>query len=94
MDELSSIESVARKVETYGKVHFNLFRTVLEKTQAFFGYDSWSKCFTKNMKPEWVRLINEYSHNRLVNIEYYDLSEYDKEMFKEAFQNFTKNMKM
>lgn len=73
-----------------GRIHFNLFRSVLEKTQAFFGYDSWSKCFTKKAKPEWIRLINEYSHNKLVSIEYFDLPENDKEMLKEAFKDFVK----
>ena len=69
------------------KYHYNLFRSLIEKTSNFLGYKEWTKCIIGNQK------INLYSHSRLIDLEYKELTEEDKELFKEMFCNFKKEFK-
>jgi wobble nucleotide-excising tRNase len=74
------------------KYHFNLFRGLLEKTSTFLGYNNWSDCiFSIENKDEFVRLLNLYSHNKLSELENKDISDHDKNLFKNAFQDFVNN---
>ena len=75
------------------KYHFNLFRSLIEKTSNFLGYKEWTKCIIGNQKKEFIKKINLYSHSRLIDLEYKELTEEDKELFKEMFCNFKKEFK-
>ncbi len=76
------------------KYHFNLFRTLLEKTASFLGYNNWSDCILdEDNKAEIVRIVNLYSHSKLSDLESGSLSNTDKELFKLAFKDFIKNFK-
>lgn len=71
------------------RYHFNLFRSLLEKTASFLGFQSWGECVSGDRKDEFIRLINLYSHNKLSELEPRHLPEEEVEVFKEAFDKFT-----
>ncbi len=76
------------------KYHFNLFRTLLEKTASFLGYSDWSDCIlNQEIKEEVKRLVNLYSHSKLSELESGSLSNADKELFTEAFNAFVEDFK-
>lgn len=71
------------------KIHFNMFRILLEKTSNYFGYKKYDECIPdNNYKKEIIRLINLYSHGRLPEFEYCDLTEHEKGIFIESFNDF------
>lgn len=70
------------------KYHFNLFRTLLEKTATFLGYSNWSDCLTMSRKKEIMRLVNLYSHGKLSDLESKYLPEDQKILFKDAYNDF------
>lgn len=75
------------------KYHFNLFRNLLEKTSNFLGYNNWTDCIPEKNKEEFARLLNLYSHNRLSDLEGKELSNSDKDLFRETFNNFIQTFK-
>ena len=75
------------------KYHFNLFRSLLEKTSNFLGYKYWTDCINSAEKDEFIRIINLYSHSRLSEIEYNELTKEDKMLFIETFNNLKKDFK-
>jgi len=75
------------------KYHFNLFRSLLEKTANFLGYNEWYDCILADNKHKFARLINHYSHGKLSELEYKDLSNEDKDLFKEVFNDFIEEFK-
>ncbi len=76
------------------KYHFNLFRTLLEKTANFLGYTDWGECIYKEENREEVkRLINLYSHSKLSELESGSLSNADKELFANTFNSFMEDFK-
>ncbi len=78
---------VGNKIERY---HFNLFRNLLEKTANFLGIEYWGDCVSGDKRDEFLRKINLYSHSKLSDIEAKDLSNEDKEIFKQTFDTFIK----
>ena len=71
------------------KNHFNMFRILLEKTSNYFGYKKYDDCIPdSDSKKEVVKLINLYSHGSLPEFEYIDLTEHEKRIFIEAFEDF------
>ena len=78
---------VGNKIEKY---HFNLFRNLLEKTANFLGIEYWGDCVSGDKRDEFLRKINLYSHSKLSDIEPKDLSNEDKEIFKQTFDTFIK----
>ncbi len=78
---------VGNKIEKY---HFNLFRNLLEKTSNFLGKEHWGDCVSGDKRDEFLRKINLYSHSKLSDIEPKDLSNEDKEIFKQTFDTFIK----
>ncbi len=77
------------------KVHFNMFRILLEKTSNYFGYKQWDQCIPdKEYKKEIVKLINLYSHGNLPEFEYSSLTNKEKSEFVEAFNDFISYYKM
>lgn len=75
------------------KYHFNLFRSLLEKTANFLGYGNWDDCIISDKKDEFARTINIYSHGKLSELEYSELTVQDKELFKSVFESFVKEFK-
>ena len=76
------------------KYHFNLFRTLLEKTASFLGYNAWSDCILdESIKSEIVRMVNFYSHSKLSDLESGSLSNREKELFTQAFNDFAEDFK-
>ena len=71
------------------KIHFNMFRILLEKTSNYFGYKKYDECILdKDYKKEIIKLINLYSHGSLPEFEYSDLTEHEKGIFIESFNDF------
>ena len=80
--------------DTLEKYHFNLFRTLLEKTANFLGFNNWSECIlNEENKVEVVRLINHYSHAKLSELESSSMSNTEKELFISAFNAFIEDFK-
>ena len=71
------------------KYHYNLLRSLFEKTSTFLGYGSW-----KNIIPEsesadvHSRYLNLFSHDKQSVEEFPDITEDDKEQFKVIYKNF------
>ncbi len=78
------------KIEKY---HFNLFRGLLEKTANFLGYKHWGNCINKEDRSEVARVINLYSHSKLSELEYKELNNEDRDLFKRAFNKFIEEYK-
>ena len=75
------------------KYHFNLFRSLLEKTANFLGYVAWSDCFHGDRKSEMIRILNLYSHDRLAELENREMNDSDKKLFTEAFNAFVEDFR-
>ncbi len=77
------------------KIHFNMFRILLEKTANYFGYKKYDECLPeKEYKKEIIKLISLYSHGSLPEFEYSELTDHEKEMFIDAFNDFVNYYKM
>lgn len=80
----------AIKDEDIKKYHFNIFRALLEKTANFLGYDSWKMCLKGSGHSDaFAKIIDHYSHDRLSDLEYRDITNDEKAEFVEAFNFFT-----
>lgn len=75
------------------KYHFNLFRSLIEKTSNFLGYNNWGDCIIGSDKTEFIRIINLYSHSRLSDLEYRELPNEDKKIFIDTYNDFIKEYK-
>jgi hypothetical protein len=75
------------------KYHFNLFRALLEKTSSFLGLGKMENCIIGEKKEEIERLLHSYSHNKLIETEFKELPDEQKDLFKLAFNNFIKEFK-
>lgn len=75
------------------KYHFNLFRSLLEKTANFLGYNNWADCIKDENRLESTKVINLYSHDRLSDLENKELSKESKELFITTFNDFIKEYK-
>lgn len=79
------------KIEKY---HFNFLRNILEKTSTFLGYENWSSLLPdagneKTSRYE-TRIINISSHSKHAGEEVADLTEDDKQLFKDLVDNLNK----
>ena len=72
------------------KQHFNLFRSLLEKTSTFLGYSNWTDCLSEQNQKEFITVINLHSHGRISDLEYRELSTEDINLFKNEFSYFMK----
>ncbi|QCE33508.1 anticodon nuclease [Acetobacteraceae bacterium] len=75
------------------KYHFNLFRTLLEKTANFLGHDRWKTLLSESSSDkiqqlEITKRINHHSHGSLSESETDFLSPEDREIFTNAFNHF------
>lgn len=90
---LSEIKKAIDSMEIK-KYHFNLFRSLLEKTSNFLGFSRWENCVVGDKKEEIIKCLNLNSHNRLSDFEYKELSDEQKDLFIMAFNNFIKEFKL
>ncbi len=91
IEELQLIKNAIELDNDIEKIHFNMFRNILEKTASFFGYNSdWAKCLNDgiNEKKKIIRLLNLYSHSRLFDLDDKVISDEEKELFKRFFNQF------
>ena len=78
--------------DTIERYHFNFFRTLLEKTANFLGYDDWGKCILNGeVRSEVVKIINLYSHGRYSELESKKVSQQEKDLLAQAFNNFLRD---
>lgn len=78
------------------KIHFNMFRNVLEKMASFIGYSTdWARCLSEGLedKPKMIRLLNLYSHSRLFDLDDKELNDEEKDLFKKFFMQFLDDYK-
>ncbi len=88
---LNLVKKIKQAIEENAleKNHFNMFRILLEKTSNYFGYKMYDECIpNSDNKKEIIKLINLYSHGNLPEFEYIDLTEHEKRIFIEAFEDF------
>lgn len=85
---LSELQRVANsgEINTY---HFNILRSILEKTSTFFGYDDFSKCI-HGIEDEvlYSRALNLLSHGKYSIYEPVEMGEDNKNLFKNILQAF------
>lgn len=66
--------------------HFNMLRSVLEKTASFHGYKKFSECFKSNVEDEDIifhtRLINILNHGNYSLFEPVEMQEENKQHFR------------
>ena len=84
---------LAIKNNNIKKYHFNLFRTILEKTANFLGYPCWKDCINGFNRDEVIKLIDLFSHDDLPDLEFKSISDNYKELFKESYNNFITDFK-
>lgn len=85
------ISEIKRAIDIHNlkKYHFNLFRCLLEKTANFLGYNHWKKCLNDiELEEDFLKIIDHYSHDRLAELEYNNLTEANIEIFKNVFESF------
>ncbi|MGJ1247610.1 AAA family ATPase [Sphingobacterium multivorum] len=85
---LSELEQVMKsgKVNTY---HFNMLRSILEKTATFFGYDDFSRCI-HGIEDEvlYSRALNLLSHGKYSIYEPQEMGPDTKELFIKILKAF------
>ena len=71
------------------RVHFNQFRTLLEKTANFLGYGGrWSDLLNGPKATVLTRILNLYSHDRVADIDSSEVSDEYRDALKVEFYEF------
>lgn len=81
-----------KKVSDTGKIstyHFNMLRSVLEKTSSFFGHDDFSKCIY-GVEDEllYSRALNLLSHGKYSIYQPVEMNADNKELFRKILKAF------
>lgn len=78
--------SESGKINTY---HFNMLRSILEKTATFFGFNDFSSCI-HGIEDEvlYARALNLLSHGKYSVYEPVEMSEDNKNLFKNILASF------
>lgn len=85
---LFELQMTAKSGEIYPH-HFNMLRSILEKTAVFFGSQHISTCFNgNNEKALFSRFLNLKSHSKYSIYEPVDLPDEDKKMFRKILDAF------
>ncbi len=93
---LKELNRIANSNEIY-TYHFNILRTILEKTASFHGYAHFSSCIRKN--PEDAddiihkRMLDIMSHGNYSIFEPVIMGDENKEHFKKILKNFLEDYK-
>lgn len=86
---IKKIIDVAVKDDEIYKFHFNMFRNLLEKTAIYFGYSNWKECIAEiDNYDEFVRIIGNFSHNDVDELENKNLPKEYREVFIEVYNGF------
>jgi len=85
---LSEIQKAANSGALY-TYHFNMLRSILEKTATFFGHDEFSACL-EGMPDEglYARALNVMSHGKYAIYEPTEMLEDNKELFRSILDAF------
>ncbi|GIZ15214.1 AAA family ATPase [Capnocytophaga catalasegens] len=85
---INELKKVAESNTIY-TYHFNILRSILEKTATFFGYDKIDKCIT-GLEDEilFERALNLFSHGKYSVYEPVEMTNDNKELFKRILQSF------
>ncbi len=87
-------EKIQNEINCVEKIHFNMFRVLLEKTANYCGYKKFGDClYESEYKEEMIRLLNTYSHGDLFEFERTELTEHEKEIFIKSFNDFNEKYK-
>ncbi len=77
--------------------HFNILRSILEKTATFHGFSNFSNCIKKEEDDEegivFARIINILSHGNYSLYDPVEMLPENKEYFKKIFNQFMENYK-
>lgn len=78
--------SINNQISTY---HFNMLRSILEKTSTFFGYDDFSDCI-KGVEDEvlFSRALNLLSHGKYSIYQPVEMNQDNKELFNRILDVF------
>ncbi len=71
--------------------HFNILRSILEKTASFHGFSHFSACVRKGEdedEPVYIRIVNLLSHGNYSLFDPKEMVEENKEHFKNILNNF------
>ena len=85
---LSELQQAAKSGKLY-TYHFNMLRSILEKTATFFGFDDFSTCI-QGVKDEilYARALNLLSHGKYSVYEPREMVDDTKELFKQILNAF------
>ncbi len=85
---LSEIQKAAESGALY-TYHFNMLRSILEKTATFFGHDEFSACF-RGLEDEglYARALNLLSHGQYALYEPREMLEDNKDLFRKILASF------
>jgi len=86
---LSELQKAVESGNLY-TFHFNMLRTILEKTSTFFGFDDFSAC-VHGLDDEvlYSRALNLLSHGKYSAYEPIEMVEDTKRLFESIFNEFT-----
>ncbi|MNR21596.1 hypothetical protein D3C85_1385070 [compost metagenome] len=86
--------SELKQVRTSGEIktyHFNMLRSILEKTSSFLGYNDFGRCiYEVDDEILYNRALNLLSHGKYSIYEPVDMSEDNKDLFKRILDAFLK----
>lgn len=88
---MSELEKATQTRELY-TYHFNILRSILEKTATFFGLEHFSKCIHNNKEIQ-TRALQIFSHGNYPFYEPKHMQEGQKDLFIEIFKKFVKHYK-
>jgi len=85
LTELKKV-SESGKINTY---HFNMLRSVLEKTSTFFGHDEFSKCiYGVDDEVLFTRALNLLSHGKYSIYQPSEMNQDNKDLFNRILKTF------
>lgn len=92
---ISTISIIKKAIENNNieRYHFNLFRSLLEKTTNFLWKNGISHCVLWERKSLHIKIINMYSHGKVSELEYNQVQDSHKELFEECFNQFLTDFK-
>lgn len=85
----------AFNTNTIRKNHFNIFRSVIEKSSIFLGYSNWQDLFANyDHKEDLNKIVNMNSHERYMDLETEYLTNEQINIFKDGFDYFINTYKI
>lgn len=91
---LEQLHEAAQSDQLY-TYHFNMLRSVLEKTASFHGFKNFSACIKRDSDDEdsilHARLVNVLSHGNYSLFEPHEMLEENKQYFKKILNDFMAN---